>query len=514
VGEPTAGNVSPPDEVIVVDDARTGAERASSEPIRAGRLAGYTSDGRFLLVTKGDSASVLLDARTLKPVKAIGAGGAVAVSPRRLEAAFGHGDGSVTLLDLRTGGRKVLRGRGTAAIQAIALSPDGKLIATAAEDGGVAVWSTGGLVETFRGHSADARGLVFSPDGRTLYSVGSDGAIIAWDVSGVRRLGQTFEFTANTERVSAGSAVSPDGAWFATSPAAGRVTLWRASTLTRTPRELRGPTGPVNALAFSPHGTLLAAAGTERVVVWNVAERKISRVLPADGVDDLALAFSPNGRSVAASRIDGSDVVYDVTTGKTLATFTNAGSAGDIAFSPDGKLVASVSLDGSAAVWDVRRKREVAHLTGPVAAFSVGFSPDGKLLAVGDSSGAVVFWDVAHRRRAGRALTGNNGGITDLAFDPSGKTLVTSSDGKLRLWDVRTRKLIGAPLPGSDTGGSVAFFPDAKHVLGVFYSGAGVVWNVDPAAWKARACQVAGRNLTRVEWSDFLPERAYHDVCP
>jgi WD40 repeat protein len=355
---------------------------------------------------------------------------------------------------------------------------------------------------------------VFSPDGRTVYSVGADGAVIAWDVSGVRRLGQTFEFRAKTDDISAASAVSPDGASFATSPDADRVTLWRARTLTRIPGELRGRTGPVDALAFSPDGTLLAAAGNDGAVVWNVAERKISRVLQAQGLGNLSLALSPDGRKLALGRVDGSDVVYDVTTGKELATFAGTGSVGDITFSPDGKVVASVSLDGSAAVWDVQRKQEVAHLTGAVAAYSDGFSPDGKLLAVGDSSGAVVFWDVARRRRVGRTLTGNNGGITDLAFDPGGETLVTSSDGKLRLWDVRTRKLIGAPLPGSDTGGSAAFFPDGKRVLGVFHSGAGVVWNVDPAAWKARACQIAGRNLTRVEWSDFLPERAYRDVCP
>jgi WD40 repeat protein len=89
-----------------------------------------------------------------------------------------------------------------------------------------------------------------------------------------------------------------------------------------------------------------------------------------------------------------------------------------------------------------------------------------------------------------------------------------SDDGKLRLWDVATRTLLGAPLPGSDTGGSVHFFPDGKRVLGIFRSGTGIVWSVDPAAWKAKACRVANRSLTPTEWTEFLGRRSYRNVCP
>jgi WD40 repeat protein len=92
--------------------------------------------------------------------------------------------------------------------------------------------------------------------------------------------------------------------------------------------------------------------------------------------------------------------------------------------------------------------------------------------------------------------------------------LVTSSaDGKLRLWDVVTRTLIGAPLAGGNTGGSVHFFPDGKHVLGVFGSGVAIVWNIDPAAWKTKACSVARRSLTHAEWTEFLGRRSYRNVC-
>ena len=51
-------------------------------------------------------------------------------------------------------------------------------------------------------------------------------------------------------------------------------------------------------------------------------------------------------------------------------------------------------------------------------------------------------------------------------------------------------------------------------MIAVFGSGTGVVWNVDPAAWRRQACRIAHRNLTRSEWRDLLPRRGYRDVCP
>jgi WD40 repeat protein/DNA-binding SARP family transcriptional activator len=367
IGEPVTGMVRPPDEVIVVHDAKTARERAASRPIPAGRLVGYTSDGRFLLVTKGDAVSLLLDARTLKPVKTIGLGGAAALSATDDEAAFGQHDGSVTFVDLRTSKQRLMTGRAVGSIQGISFSADGTRLATAAEEGTIAVWHNGaGLLETFHGHSADARAAVFSPDARTLFTAGSDGSVIAWDVGGSRRLGQRFRFALTNDRASTASAVSPDGRVFATSPDESRVTLWRTRTLTRLPGELRSPVGHVNSLAFSDDGKLLAAAGSDRAVVWDAATTKITRVLPVAEFGAQAIAFSPQRTTLAMGQIDGSDVIYDLRTGERVARFDNVGSTDSIGFSPDGKLLASASLDGSVTVWDLKSKEAVAALDGAV----------------------------------------------------------------------------------------------------------------------------------------------------
>ena len=59
-----------------------------------------------------------------------------------------------------------------------------------------------------------------------------------------------------------------------------------------------------------------------------------------------------------------------------------------------------------------------------------------------------------------------------------------------------------------------SLLPGRKHVLGVFGSGTGIVWSVDPAAWAAKACSIAHRNLTPGEWTEFLGHREYHHLCP
>jgi WD40 repeat protein/DNA-binding SARP family transcriptional activator len=525
-GEAVTGRVSPPDEVVVLRNARTGDELTRSRPIPAGRVAGFAVHGRFVLVSSGPSRSVLLDARTLKQVKAFPTGGIAAVSAGGT-AAFGHDDGTVTLLDTATGGARTLAGRVSGSIQALSFSADGKVLASADADGSVAVWEVGAasLGEIFVGHSAAASGVALSPDGSTLYSASFDGSVIAWDVTGRRRLGQRFGFApvgppsaaAHARRdVSTAVAVTPDSSLFATSPAPGRVALWRSRTLAPEARVLRGPVGHVYSLAFSRDGRLVAAVGdTPDAAVWDVATGKLVHVLRGRSpMGSAAVAFSIDDVTLATAGIDGTVLLYDLRTGSVVGRLPGHSSFTDIDFGPDGKLIAAASLAGDIVIWSLASHERVSGMSEDVAIYALRFSPDGTLLASGDQSGDVILWDVAHGRPLGRPLGGHNGLVLSVSFDPTAKTLVTvSSDGKFRLWDVASRKLIGAPLPGSDAGGWGTFFPDGKHVISAFGSGIGVIWNVDPAAWKARACTVAHRNLTRAEWHTYLPGRGFGDVC-
>jgi WD40 repeat protein len=104
----------------------------------------------------------------------------------------------------------------------------------------------------------------------------------------------------------------------------------------------------------------------------------------------------------------------------------------------------------------------------------VAFSSDGKTLASGSIDKNVILWDVASRERLGASLSGHDGPVYSVALSPDGKTLASGSG-------------------------------DSSIIL----------WNVNLASWKDRACEMAGRNLTHLEWARYFAEQGapYHKTC-
>ncbi len=129
-------------------------------------------------------------------------------------------------------------------------------------------------------------------------------------------------------------------------------------------------------------------------------------------------------------------------------------------------------------------------------------------------------WRVADQRPAFPPLAGHTGPITGTAFDPSGSFLATTTlFGATRLWDPATGlgygdELVASPRPDSAAssiefpqflGLRNAFSPDGKLLAVAGVGTRAMLWDVDPAVWRRRACAIAGRNLTREEWKLYLP---------
>lgn len=116
-----------------------------------------------------------------------------------------------------------------------------------------------------------------------------------------------------------------------------------------------------------------------------------------------------------------------------------------------------------------------------------------------------------------RLLAGDVGDIYAVAVSRDGRTLATGSlDRTVRLWDIETQQAIGTPLPGPARGvGAVApyFTPDGAALIASYDTGRAYRWEIRPESLARHACEVAGRRLTRAEWTEFLPGREYDPAC-
>jgi WD40 repeat protein len=107
--------------------------------------------------------------------------------------------------------------------------------------------------------------------------------------------------------------------------------------------------------------------------------------------------------------------------------------------------------------------------------------------------------------------------VLGVAFSPDSRTLATSNeDGTVALWDAESQEPIGATLPGPpDVWVTARFTPDGERLFAVYAEhGRAIRWEVDPAAWRSRACAIAGGGLTPEQWEEIVPEQDYVSVCP
>jgi WD40 repeat protein len=314
---------------------------------------------------------------------------------------------------------------------------------------------------TLSGHSAEVRSVAFHPEGHRLVSGSADTTVLVWDVQ-TRRVVQGIQ---GPKAPVNAVAYSPHGGLIASAPGGRSLRLWDADTGRESAR-LRGHAEEILALAFSPEGLFLAGAcrdetvwlwhGTRSPEVgdWGVVTRDAWRRLEGHGGWVLSVAFSPDGRFLAAgSRYRGVQL-WDHRTGAELARGLRETPVAGLAFSPDGSRLAGACHDRTITVWDaarwqpvpgkdrggiadVPRLAEVLRLRGHQDRVEcVAYAPHGDLIASGSQDGTVRLWDA--RTGSERALRGGHkGAVRSVAFSPDGLRLASASDdGTIRLWDV------------------------------------------------------------------------------
>ncbi|MFC7451405.1 TIR domain-containing protein [Rhodococcus daqingensis] len=354
-------------------------------------------------------------------------------------------------------------------VNGVAISPDGRLVLSAGDDGLIRRWdleSGEPVGDPLEGHSEKALGAEYTRNGQWIAAVAADKSVRIWDA----HTGAAVHMLTGLGDDVSSIAISPDGALLATGHRDGTARLWKVETGEQLGEPIRGHNGWVYVVAFSPDGSRLATGGVDGAVrLWHVSTHlPAAPPLPTHKGPVVDVEFSPDGRRIAsmsyligsdpsgtATLADGAPIphalqlnITDADTGRPFVDgLTEFGyGADDLAFSPDGRRVAIGGPDGRIRVRDADTGVAVGPpLSGHTDAVKVAYSRDGtRIISGGDNT--IHVWAAEPDQRIGTRLPGlASAGFAPAAVSPDGRIAATrdaENESDIALWRIDTGELV------------------------------------------------------------------------
>ena len=233
-----------------------------------------------------------------------------------------------------------------------------------------------------------------------------------------------------------------------------------------------GHTGPVESVAWSPNGKLIASGSSDKTVqVWDAANGDNMFINHGHTYIVWSVAWSPNGKLIASGSEDSTIQLLDSTNGHNVFTFNGqSGSVNTVAWSPDGKRIASGNgAANTVQVWDISTGGNVFTYRGhSYIVNTVAWSPDGKRIASGSYDRTVQVWDAA---TGGNVFTyrGHSNSVNfmpwSVAWSPDGKRIASgSNDSTVQVWDATNGGNVFTYHGHTGPVESVAWSPDGKRI--------------------------------------------------
>ena len=255
---------------------------------------------------------------------------------------------------------------------------------------------------------------------------------------------------------------------------------------------------PVQAVAWSPDGRRIAAVTRDStVVVWkypgNEPPLRVRHEGPARSI-----AWSPDSRRLAVAADDRAVHIQDAESGRELGRLRHGRAVVAVAWSADGRLIVSASRDRTTRVWEANGGREVRRFTHASPPVALGLSADGTQVATADETETIRIWN-AQTGQEVRTLPGY-GRVDALAWSPDGQRLASGyTNAAIRIWDASSGKQLGPVLTHQYPVTALAWSPDGQYLASGSNDRTARLW--EPREGHELARLAHEDNVSGVAWS-------------